>query len=45
MAFFSKLRESLSKTKNSINDKIENVMKTFSSVDDDLFDEIGRAHV
>ena len=43
MAFFSKLRESLSKTKNSINDKIENVMKTFSSVDDDLFDELEEA--
>ena len=35
--------ESLSKTKNSINDKIENVMKTFSSVDDDLFDELEEA--
>lgn len=43
MAFFSKLRESLSKTKNSINDKIENVIKTFSSVDDDLFDELEEA--
>lgn len=43
MAFFSKLRESLSKTKNSINDKIENVMKTFSTVDDDLFDELEEA--
>ena len=43
MAFFSKLRESLSKTKKSINDKIENVMKTFSSVDDDLFDELEEA--
>ena len=43
MAFFSKLRECLSKTKNSINDKIENVMKTFSSVDDDLFDELEEA--
>lgn len=43
MAFFSKLRESLSKTKKSINDKIETVMKNFRSVDDDLFDELEEA--
>lgn len=43
MAFFSKLRESLSKTKQSINDKIETVMKNFRSVDDDLFDELEEA--
>lgn len=43
MAFFSKLRESLGKTKNSINDKIENVIRTFSAVDDDLFDELEEA--
>ncbi len=40
MAFFSKLKESLSKTKDSINSKIENVINTFKSVDDDLFDEL-----
>lgn len=43
MAFFSKLRESLSKTKSSINEKIETVMKTFRKVDDELFDELEEA--
>lgn len=43
MAFFSKLRASLSKTKDSINDKIESVIKNFRSVDDDLFDELEEA--
>lgn len=43
MAFFSKLRESLSKTKDSINEKIENVVKTFKKVDDELFDELEEA--
>ena len=43
MAFFSKLKESLSKTKTSINEKIENVMKTFQKVDDELFDELEEA--
>ncbi len=43
MALFSRLRESLSKTKNSINEKIENVMKTFKKVDDELFDELEEA--
>lgn len=40
MAFFSKLRESLSKTKTSINEKLEDVMNTFKKVDDELFDEL-----
>ena len=43
MAFFSKLKESLSKTKTSINEKIENVMNTFRKVDDELFDELEEA--
>ena len=40
MAFFSKLRESLGKTKTSINEKLEDVMNTFKKVDDELFDEL-----
>lgn len=43
MALFSKLKESLNKTKNSINEKIENVIKTFKKVDDDLFEELEEA--
>ncbi len=40
MAFFSKLKESLSRTKDSINSKLESVISTFKTVDDDLFDEL-----
>lgn len=40
MAFFSKLKESLSKTKDSINSKLEDVINTFKTVDEDLFDEL-----
>lgn len=40
MAFFSKLKESLSKTKNSINEKLESVIKAFSKVDEELFEEL-----
>lgn len=43
MAFFSKLRESLTKTKNSLNDKIENVIKSFKKVDEELFEELEEA--
>lgn len=43
MAFFSKLRESLGKTKNSINEKIENVIKSFKKVDEELFEELEEA--
>lgn len=43
MAFFSKLRESLSKTKTSINEKIENVIKSFKKVDEELFEELEEA--
>ncbi len=43
MAFFSKLKDSLSKTKNSINEKIENVIKVFGKVDEELFDELEEA--
>ena len=43
MAFFSKLRESLSRTKESINEKIESVIKGFSKVDEELFEELEEA--
>jgi len=40
MGFFSKLKESLAKTKASINEKVERVMKTFKKVDEELFEEL-----
>ncbi len=43
MAFFSKLRESLNKTKESINEKIESVIKGFAKVDEELFEELEEA--
>lgn len=43
MGLFSKLKTSLSKTKESINDKFNTVIKTFKKIDDDLFDELEEA--
>ena len=43
MALFSKLRESLSKTKSSISEKIDSVIGAFGKVDEELFDELEEA--
>ncbi len=43
MGLFSKLKNSLSKTKESINEKFNTVIKTFKKIDDDLFDELEEA--
>ncbi len=43
MGLFSKLKTSLSKTKESINEKFNTVIKTFKKIDDDLFDELEEA--
>lgn len=40
MGLFDKLKNSLSKTKESINEKFNTVLKTFKKIDDDLFDEL-----
>lgn len=40
MGLFDKLKQSLSKTKESINEKFNEVIKTFKKIDDDLFDEL-----
>lgn len=40
MAFLEKLKNGLSKTKNAIFGKIDNVLKSFVKVDDDLLDEL-----
>ena len=42
MGFFGKLKESLSKTKESINEKFDSVIKVFKKVDDELFDELNK---
>ncbi len=40
MALFGKLKESLSKTKDSINSKFEGVIKSFRKIDEELFEEL-----
>ena len=40
MGFFSKLKDSLTKTSESINEKFESVIKTFKKVDEELFEEL-----
>lgn len=40
MGLFDKLKQSLSKTKESISEKFNSVIKTFKTIDDDLFDEL-----
>ena len=43
MGFFDKLKHGLSKTKTSINEKINNVFSTFRKVDKDLLEELEEA--
>ncbi len=43
MGLFNKLKNSLSKTRDSINDKFNTVIKSFRKIDDDLFDELEEA--
>ena len=40
MALFDKLKESLGKTKESINSKFESVIKSFKKIDEELFEEL-----
>lgn len=40
MGLFDKLKKSLAKTKESINERFNTVLKTFKKIDDDLFDEL-----
>ncbi|MBQ4145404.1 MAG: signal recognition particle-docking protein FtsY [Clostridia bacterium] len=40
MGLFNKIKDSLSKTRESINDKFESVINSFKKVDDELFDEL-----
>ena len=43
MGFFDKLKSGLFKTKTAIVEKIDNIVKSFRSVDEDLFDELEEA--
>ncbi len=43
MGFFEKLKSGLFKTKTAIVEKIDNIVKNFRSVDEDLFDELEEA--
>ncbi len=40
MGLFDKLKETLSKTKESVNSKIEDVIKAFKTVDEELYEEL-----
>ena len=40
MGFFDKLKQGMNKTKNSFDDKISNVFKSFKKVDEDFLDEL-----
>ena len=40
MGLFSKIKEGLSKTKNSVVSKIESVLNSFTKIDEDLFEEL-----
>lgn len=43
MGFFDKLKQGLSKTKQSFNDKVNNVFSAFRKVDEDLLEELEEA--
>ena len=45
MGFFEKLKNGLSKTKQSFDDKINSVFSNFRKVDEDLLDELEEALV
>lgn len=40
MGFFDKLKAGMGKTRDSLNDKINNVFSTFRKVDEDLLEEL-----
>ena len=42
-SFFSKLKQGLTKTRNSLSEQINNVFATFVAVDEDLFEELEEA--
>ena len=40
---FARLREGLGKTRDSFNEKLDNVFSVFTKIDDDLYDELEEA--
>ena len=40
MGFFSKLRKGLEKTKNSLIQNIETVVRGYAKIDDDMYDDL-----
>ena len=43
MGFFEKLKNGLTKTKQNVTQKLDNVLKAFGKIDEDLFDELEEA--
>ena len=41
--FFSRLKNGLSKTRQAISDSVDNVLKAFVAIDEDLFEELEEA--
>ena len=41
--FFAKLRTGLGKTRNALNEKVDNVLKYFKKIDEDLYEELEEA--
>ena len=40
MGFFSKIGEGLKKTRNSLSSAVNNVLKSFTKIDEELFEEL-----
>ena len=43
MGFFDKIKKGLSKTREAVSNHVENIIKTFTPLDDDFFDELEEA--
>ena len=41
--FFSRLKEGLNKTRDALNEKVDNVLKVFKKIDEDLYEELEEA--
>ena len=45
MGFFSKIKQGLQKTRNSISEGINSIVNSFTKIDEDLFDELENSGV
>ena len=41
--FFSRLKEGLNKTRDALNEKVDNVLKVFKKIDEELYEELEEA--